>query len=184
MASTVNVTGLAELKQFLDTLAPRIQMNIARSALRAGAKVIADEARLICPDGPASDEGVKLYGGHPGALRDSIRTGSRSKNGVAIGYVKAGGKSKGVDVFYAHMVEFGTAAHGIGLKYGGLKKIAFGGKVFNSVWHPGMTPKPFLRPAFDAKAQEAVIAVGEQIRARLESGGLDVADILIEGDEE
>jgi len=65
-----------------------------------------------------------------------------------------------------------------------LKKIAFGGKVFNSVWHPGMTPKPFLRPAFDAKAQEAVIAVGEQIRARLESGGLDVADILIEGDEE
>lgn len=184
MASTVQVKGLAELERFLDQLAPKLQNNVARGGLRAGAAVIAEEAKANCPEGPASTRGMERYGDYPGALRDSIRTGSRMQSGRPVGYVKAGGKVKGASAFYAHIVEYGAAAHGIGRKYGGLKAVAFGGMVRNSVWHPGMQPKPFLRPAFDAKAQEAVIAVGNYIKARLESNSLDVADIDIEGEKE
>lgn len=186
MASKVFVKGLSELQVFLNQLAPKIQMNIARGALRAGAKVIAEEAKAICPIGPPSTEGSKLYGGREGALRDSIRIGSRMENGKAIGYVKAGsikGKIKGANVFYAHMVEFGAVAHGMGKKNAGLRVLKFNDAFRNSVWHPGMAAKPFMRPALDAKAQDAVLAVGEYIKKRLDAGGLDVADIVIEEDE-
>ncbi len=50
--------------------------------------------------------------------------------------------------------------------------------------HPGMTDQSFLRPALDATAQDAVIAAGNYIKERLDAGGLDVADIQVEGDQD
>lgn len=177
MASSVKIKGMAELQQFLDQFAPKLQNNVLRGALRAGATVIAEEARANVPLGAPSTYGTERYGDYAGALRDSIRTGSRMKNGRPVGYVKAGGRSKGADVFYAHIVEYtGAAAHGLGLKYGGLRKIAFGGKVRNSIWHPGITPRPFLRPALDAKRDDAVAAVAQYIKDRLSINSLETPD--------
>lgn len=47
------------------------------------------------------------------------------------------------NVWYAHFVEFGTKAHINAGKFAGSK-------------HPGTSPDPFLRPAFDAEAQGTI----------------------------
>jgi len=50
--------------------------------------------------------------------------------------------------------------------------------------HPGVMPKPFMRPALDAQSGAAVLAVGEYIKKRLATkNGLDTSEINIEVEE-
>ena len=183
MADTTHVKGLSELQKLMDTLPAKVEANIMRGALRRGVNVIMARAKQLVPVSPANSENARLYGGYAGALRDSIKVSTRLKNGKVTGSVKAGGKTKsGADVFYAHMVEFGTAAHGITSRLRRL--LTFGGSFFRSVNHPGARPRPFMRPAMDAEAQAAVIAAGEYMKTRLATKqGLDTTHIMIEGDE-
>lgn len=164
--SEITVKGLRELQSFLDSVSPKIERNIIRGALRAGAKVIMQEAKANVP--------IKS-----GTLRDSIRLSVRARGGAVTASVKAGGKTKtGGDAYYANMVEFGTAAHTITAK--NRKVLSFGGRLFQSVEHPGARPHPFMRPAFDSKSQEAVLQVGNYIKQRLATKqGLDTSDIEI-----
>lgn len=171
MITDFKIKGYAELQKALDTLAPRLEANIMRGALRAGAKPILEAARQNAPVGPANFENITLYGGYAGALRDSIRISGRidQKKGKVTVSVNAGGKSKktGADVFYAHMVEFGTRPHYLS----GAKKGSH---------HPGTSPRPFMRTAIDSQAQTAVLAAGEYIKKRLSTKhGIDTADIEI-----
>jgi HK97 gp10 family phage protein len=169
MPDTTHVKGLAELQKFLDALPKKVEKNIMRSALRAGAMVIMEQAKANVP--------VKT-----GALRDSLRVSTGYKNGKVTATVKAGGKTKrGGDAFYAHMVEFGTSAHNIAAKAGGW--LSFMNVFAKEVAHPGARAKPFLRPAMDARAQDALVAVGEQIKKRLTKEGLDASHVMVEGDE-
>lgn len=168
--SETRVKGLAELQRALDGLPAKIEANIMRGALRAGAKVIAAEAR-------------RNVHSVSGALADSIRVGTKSSRGTVIGRVVAGGKSKLLKdnsaAFYGRFVEFGTAAHVIRAKNGRL--LALG---VSKVNHPGAKKKPFMRPALDTMATAAVEAVREYIRNRLASKhGIDVPAPLEEGDE-
>lgn len=162
----IHVKGLSDLQKFLDTLAPRVEQNIMRGALRAGAKPILEAAKSSAPVGEPSEPNRKRYKLYAGALRDSIRISGRidKRNGKVTASVKAGGKTKsGADVFYAHMVEFGTKPHVIG-----------------DGTHPGVQAKPFMRPALDSQSGAAVVAVGEYIKKRLATkNGLDTADIEI-----
>mgnify|MGYP003394070328 CR=1 FL=1 len=157
-----------------------------RGALRAGAKVILDQAKATAPVGPPSSKGKKLYGGYAGALRDSIRVGTRIKGGTVTAYVRAGGKNAKTkaDVFYANMIEFGgTKSYTIAaFKKGGF--LSLGGVFRKTVPHPALRKIPFMRPALDGQAQNAVIAAAEYMKNRLATKeGLDTADILVEGDE-
>lgn len=189
-----HVKGLAELQKFLDQLPAKLEANVMRSAMRAGANVISAHAKANAPIGNPSSEGAKKYGGYRGALRDSIRVSTRSRRGQVTATVKAGGKnSKGADVYYVHFLEFGTAAHFIsakvrgknvagrlnrmGKKSGGVLNI--GGNLVGSVMHPGIAPRPFMRPALDARAQDALVAVGEAIKKRLTKQGINTADVEI-----
>lgn len=175
MSIEQNIIGARELDRLLQTLPVKIEKNILRSALVAGARVIAKEAKLRAPVGPPSDAGKQLYGGYAGALRDSIRTSSRiGKDGRVTASVKAGGGTKkGADVFYAHIVEFGAASHRIRPR--AKKSLELGGKfVAGTVAHPGIRPQPFMRPAADAKFTEAVAAVKLKIQTRLQQYGPDV----------
>ena len=181
--SDVRVKGLAELQRFLDQLPAKLEANVMRGALRAGVQPIKAAAVSACPVGPPSASGAKKYGLYAGALRDSIRISSRRKLGQVSAAVKVGGKRKGVNVWYAHLVEFtGARQHAIkGRLFGSL---FIGGAFVNAVDHPGMRPRPFLRPALDAQAQSAVVAAGEYIKTRLATReGLDTADIVIEEEE-
>lgn len=146
--SELNVKGLAELDKLLKELPAKVEGNIMRGAMRAGAKVFEDRAKQMVP--------VKS-----GQLRDSIKVSTRSKRGRVSATVTAGGKK----AFYAHMVEFGTARHFIKPK--SRKSLFFAGMAKEVVDHPGATAKPFMRPALDGGQAEAVNAAADYIRKRL-----------------
>lgn len=146
--SELNVKGLAELNKLLKELPAKVEGNILRGAMRAGAKVFEDRAKQMVP--------VKS-----GQLRDSIKVSTRSKRGRVSATVTAGGKK----AFYAHMVEFGTVRHFIKPK--NRKSLFFAGMAKEVVDHPGASPKPFMRPALDGGQAEAVNAAADYIRKRL-----------------
>ncbi len=158
----IEIKGLAELQKALDELPAKIERNVLRGGLRAGSNVIAEEARRLCPEAPPTMASVK-HGGRIGDLKRSIRVSMRvsSKTGTVRARVKAGNKK----AFYAHMVERGTARHWIKPK--NRKSLFFAGLAREVIDHPGARPKPFLRPAFDAKARAAIEAMADYIRARL-----------------
>lgn len=148
MVSELHVSGLFELDKLLKELPAKIEGNIMRGAMRAGAKVFADRAKELVP--------VKS-----GQLRDSIKVRTKSRRGRVSATVRAGGK----EAFYAHMVEFGTARHFI--KPRKRKSLFFAGLAREVVDHPGASPKPFMRPALDGGQVEAVNAAADYIRKRL-----------------
>ena len=84
--------------------------------------------------------------------------------------VTAGNKK----AYYAHMVEFGTAAHWI--KPDNAKSLFFGGHSHKEIYHPGARKNPFMRITFDAHSREAVEQVGGYVRARLTKDGINIPD--------
>lgn len=149
MANDLHVAGLAELDKLLKELPAKIEGNIMRGAVRAGAKVLEEKAKQLAP----VDDGD---------LRESIRVSTRSRRGRVSATITAGNKK----VFYAHMVEFGTARHLIKPKK--RKSLFFAGLAREVVDHPGSSAKPFMRPALDNNQREAVDAAASYIRQRIE----------------
>lgn len=166
--SDVQVKGLSELQKALDTLPTKIQNNIMRGALRAGSKLIKNEAAARVPV-------------ESGLLSSSLRISTRNRDGKVQASVSVGGATKkgAIIARHAHLVEFGTKPHIIEAKPG--KTLAIG---VSRVNHPGSKPQPFMRPALDLTQSAAITAVGEYIRTRLATKhGLDVPAPLEEGDE-
>lgn len=170
MSSDVTpVKGLAELQAAMDQLPAQIERNIMRAALRAGAKVLLAEA-----------QGTAAFADDTGALRGSLRITTSVRRGTVTAAVKAGPTKRDKRPWYARLVEYGTKAHIIRAKPGGLLAIGV-----SKVHHPGAKARPFLRPALDTKAQAAVQAMAEYIRQRLASKhGIDVPAPREEGDDE
>lgn len=151
----VDILGGKALAKALSELPTKIEKNIMRAALRAGAAVIAAEARNNVPVDSAE-------------LKSTIRTSSNAKRGMVEANAVVGTRKKG---WYATFVEFGTAPHII---KAGKNKPVLSFRDRNGVWrratqvnHTGATAKPFMRPAFDTRGDEAVKAVAEKIRERL-----------------
>jgi HK97 gp10 family phage protein len=167
MANEFQVQGLKELHTMLQQLPVRIEKNIMRGAIRAGANVYRDAARQAAP----VDDGT---------LKRSIKTGSTNvKKGRVVVNV-------GTDLYYARMLEFGTASYytGTGRSVGKpykipkasksgkitkrLKKaIKFNGVIVNNVTHPGIKPQPFMRRAFDGASDQAVATFAQYVSTRL-----------------
>lgn len=153
LAELLHVKGGNELSRALKGLPIKLEKKIMRAAMRQGANVIKDEAKLNAP--------IKS-----GKLRRSIRVSTNAKRGRVEAKVRAGNKK----VFYTHFVEYGTAMHGIAAKDGRRLKFrnAFGQVVgATRVIHGGATAKPFMRPALDRKAGDAVNVTAKEIRQRL-----------------
>lgn len=159
MATRFNITGGKELAQFLQQLPIKLEKNIMRGALLAGAKVIADEAKRNVPTKSKK-------------LKSSIRVSSNAKRGRVEAKAKAGGKK----AWYAAIVEFGAIPHIIKGKNGKMLKFTArdGKKVeIAQVFHPGFSANPYLRPALDSKASESIIAAGNYIKQRLNAQGIN-----------
>lgn len=198
MANTdVKVRGLSELQQFLDQLPAKLEASVLRSALKAGADCIKEEVQSRVPV-------------DTGRLRDSIRVSVRSRRGVVTATVSVGGrdtrkrtvvnasgkiKVKYDNAWYAHLIEFtGAKPHQIKAKFakalqlrankrassGFARRWVRGEMLVEGVRHPGFHPRPFVRPAIDAKAQAAAQIVGEAIKKRLATKhGLDTSAVEI-----
>lgn len=165
MSQNENIIGGAALDALLRTLPSKVEKNIMRSALRAGAKVYLEEVKRNIPV-------------ESGNLRNSARITTRTRGGAVYASVKVGNRV----AFYAQMVEFGTRAHRITAKPGSALNI--NGNEVKSVMHPGIRPHPFARPAADAKFSEAFAAVQAKIRQRLTKEGLEVPEPTPAGEEE
>jgi HK97 gp10 family phage protein len=184
MTDGVEIKGLSELQKLLDTLPAKIEANIMRGAMRAGAKVVQESAKAKAPR-------------KSGKMAEGLKITTRSRSGV----VSASVKASGPHAFLAPMIEFGTKPHFISVsdenknfnaKRGRLESVSsvnrrflvIGGEIVGkSVSHPGSRAQPFMRPALDENTERAVVATGEYIKKRLASKhGLDVQDIQI-GDE-
>lgn len=167
MSNMVRVKGLSELNKFLQELPAKMERNVVRGALRAGAK----EATL--PEVKAqlqSNGSVKT-----GALAAGLKVSTGGRNGTVIAKVKVTGKH----AFVAPWLEYGVGAHRIVASKD--KSLIFGGLFAKSVDHPGFSPKPFMRPGLDASATQAVVRAAEYMKKRLATKhGLDTSDVEIE----
>lgn len=186
--STTQVKGMKELAEFMRQLPDKLEKNVLRGGLRAGAKVLEAEIERTIPV-------------EHGDTRKSIRVSTRSRRGVVTASVKS-------DAPEAHWLEYGTAAHWIKVRESAkptrmtrrgkrkvsmktLNKMLAGGSlkigthfVGAAVLHPGAKPHPTFRTALDAKATEAVVAAGNYIKQRLATKhGLDTSGVTVEADE-
>lgn len=171
MSRDFPVTGLAELDRYLSALPMNMQRGAYRAALTAAAKPIRDEARLLAskatgkmaraiktgsprqnPDGSFSVS-ISLKGGH-------AFLGLFHEYGVAPHLIASTGKGEG-------RVAVKLAKEGKGTIKAGVMKI---GDDFVSgiISHPGHPAHPFMRPALDAKGEEAVKAFAARIRDYIE----------------
>lgn len=201
--STVDLSGLKALQSRLLALPGEVQKSIALGALRAGARVVAEEAKLNAPVARPNLRNRKKYGLTAGSLRDSIRvTDGVVTDGIARVSILVGSHRKGDNhVYYAKMVEFGTLPHWISVRMDArpsrntrrgpkpysirtLNRMAARGSlkigenfVGASVYHPGARPRKFLRPAMDSKQGEAAKAIMDYLRRKIDAHirGLKVA---------
>lgn len=173
-ASQVSISGLAELDAMLKQLPAVVELNVMRGALRAGQKVIMDEAKARVP----VDQGD---------LKNSIRIQYRARS-KKFGWVRLHLVAGNKKAYNANWIEYGTASHytGSGRTVGkayiikakdgtgkelknGLKRAALriGAKMVGQVTHSGIKPQPFMRPAFDRASGPALDATVQYIRDRL-----------------
>ena len=54
--SDIKVKGLSDLQKFMDTLAPKLEANVMRGALRSGSKLIMEQAKANVPVGATATE--------------------------------------------------------------------------------------------------------------------------------
>lgn len=174
MSRDFPVSGLKELDAYLSALPKNMQKGAYRAGLVAAAAVVRDEARLRAPK-------------KTGAMAKSIKTGSARQNqdGTFSVQVRLDGPHAFLGVFH----EFGVRPHFIDAGDSGvsariLTRKARAGEVTGDVerqalkigenyitggvMHPGHAAQPFMRPALDAKADEAVKAFAGRIRAFIE----------------
>lgn len=171
MSRRFPVTGGKEIAATLAALGKRIESQAMRSGLTAGAAVIRDEARQRAPK-------------DTGAMAKSIKTGSPRKNqdGTYSVSIRLVGKHAFLGLFH----EYGVKSHLIASTGKGEGRVAVRkakdgtGEVNSGVMkigdrfvtgiltHPGHAAHPFMRPALDARAADAVKAVRDRIVAVVE----------------
>lgn len=188
MAETlIHVKGLKVLDTILATLPIKLEKNIMRGAMRAGAKPI--QAAAISGIHNVSFE-----------LARSLKISTSARNGVVKAYLRTGG----IGGYIAMWVEFGTRPHWIkvpeaekptnwrrGVHFGKKVSMTTINRTHRSlrlglhfigptVWHKGAQKKPFMRPAFDGQVQAAIFSVADYIKTRLMlTTGIDTSGITI-----
>lgn len=162
--------GQAEVSRYFDGLRADVVRSLLPGAARAGAKVIADEAR----------EKVTSE-----AVRQGIRTAVRADDGRVVARIFV---AKGWSLSVGIWLEYGTDPHYItvddsqrqGMSAGRINRLkknagtlVINGKpVGRTVLHPGARPHPFMRPALDTKEREAFAAAQSHIDKRVRPGGI------------
>lgn len=174
----VTVTGRDRVRAYFRAIPDALETKVLRGAARAGARIIADEAK----ERSVSSE----------VARDVKVSTKQTEPGRVVARVQV----KGPSAYMAPWLEYGTDPHfitvddsqrgGKGIKLlnrqvgeaGGDGSLVIGGKfVGATVFHPGARPYPFLRPALDTKESEAIAAAQTYITTRLAREGLGGAEV-------
>jgi HK97 gp10 family phage protein len=168
VSGDVRLTGLKELDDALRGISAEVRGPIMRDALKAGGEVIREGAA----------KNIHSRSGQTAAeLNVEIQIGDEEVGGAAaIGAIKGGRPTKRNHIL--NFLEFGTKAHNEPKRRGRLrrfearagkslksinaaKRVAFGGRVFSRVHHPGIQPQA---PLTNALADQAGAAIEAFIR--------------------
>lgn len=168
-------TGRDAVKRYMAAIPDYCRTKLLPGAARAGAKVIADEARDRCEsDRVAAAIVVKA---RP-VTDDTIRVVVTVKRGFTY--------SLGVWLEYGTSPHFIAALGGVGARKlntrlrdakGKLSLVIGGQPVGPEVFHTGSRAFPFLRPALDVKEAEAIQAAQQFINTRLSRKGIGPDDM-------
>jgi len=161
----LQIEGLADLRMRMEGVSGKLVKNVLRSGLRQGANVVRNQAR-------ANFNGAIGPNDLSGALKASIRvtqrrgTPTRVVFNVVAGNLTAAQKKRfGADAaFYALWVEKGHINRKAGQALRGSKAGVLAARAASTNNTPA---HPFMRPAIEAKAREAIDIVVQEIGARL-----------------
>jgi len=162
-----SIKGGKEVAALIAQLPVQIETKLLRNGLAAGANIIRDEAKALAPK-------------KSGLMAEAIKTVRRS--GTPDGEVVVKIRLKGPHAYLGLMIEYGVKTHLIWVR--SKKDLAINGVVIgHRVWHPGFAEKPFMRPALDSKAGEAVQAVVEYVAANIKWGPITAPTIAVDMEE-
>ena len=134
MKELTHIKGAKELDDVLKQLPPYIAERVLKGSVMAGAEVVRKEAVEMAPIGSAPRKDWKGRIVQPGTLKKSIKKFSIKDSAASVSV--GVGLKKGSRGFYGRFFEFGTSK---------------------------MAARPFIRPAFDNKAQEALDVMGKKL---------------------
>ena len=157
MRLSIDISGARELDNMLKQLPVNIAKRAAGNALRAGGRVIRDEARRQAPR-----ESGKL------AKAIKVVTGRSTRADRRRVLVIVTNKDAGVN---PHWIEYGTVAQRVA-KSGGFLYFVVDGKLIRKRVVAGIKAKPFMRPAADSKVSQAVAVIGSSLGAAIEKEAL------------
>lgn len=168
--TTSHVKGLEQVNKYLTAFPARFQRNALRAGLTAAARIIRDDARLRAPT-KTGQLTKAIVSGNPKPESDGSVTirvyvdetkphgflGWFHEYGVAPHFIRAGDTSVSLRTINrnakgADAKEYGDGVLKIGENY-----------ISGGVMHPGHAAHPFMRPALDAKANEAIAAFADRI---------------------
>lgn len=149
MTITMELSGFDEFEEALEQLSKAAGKNTLRRSLKTAAEPMAELARSMAPDDPST-------GGFD--LVKSITVGNRlSKSETAKHRKMFRNDRASVEMFVgagplpqAVYAEFGTAPH--------INKGLFAGTE-----NPGMSPRPFMRPAWDQDHKPLLDRLGKEL---------------------
>jgi HK97 gp10 family phage protein len=175
----VRIEGVEAMRDTLRALGPKLERNYYRKALRQAGKVLIEEAKAR-----VAVRGEPYGGTLKRSLSVAVERNRRTKELEAVlqpsrinKVVKTErGEVNIVPRNYAHLVEYGAGPHRLGKGYssraskaGRALQILTGG---GGAMHPGAKAQPFLRPALDAKGNDAAERVAKVLADALKKEGL------------
>lgn len=191
MSTTVNVSGLRELNAALAELPRNIGRNVLRGAVRAGAAVVRDEAKIKAPVVTGQLRRaiyMKQIREQSSMVRQVFYVGVRRGKQYQKLTTK-GGKDRSMDAYYAQFVEHGHFSRPAGMHRMNRRGSSYsihskGDLLFNRLpqgldrstqlermvaagtirWIPA---RPFMRPAWDARKEDALKALAAYIEQRI-----------------
>ena len=154
MASTVRLSGFSQLEEELAKVSKAVGKGAVRRALMKSAEPMAEIARGLAPDDPATNGkdlkssivvGVKLNGRQTKLHRRMFRDDKAAvEMFVGPSYLLGDGGRHG------HLLEFGTSAFVNKGRYAGTQ-------------NPGIAPQPFMRPAWDQDHMPMLERLGKEM---------------------
>jgi len=166
----VQVIGMDELREALKRLPLKIQTSITRSALRAGAKVMADKIKSKTParKGQLLRRSIMAQ---TRVLRGESRELPESYRAEVVVKKRKGNNPRK----YAHLVEFGTKPHAAGKpkKKKARAKKASGVSAKSIVpanhpgMHPGSKPQRMFQEGFEESKQASLKATLDVVSKRV-----------------
>jgi len=144
--ATIKVEGLRQLGQAMRTLSADVNKKIARAATGAGAQVVKKAVKAAVRD-PRADEAYKVEG-------TTVQPGNISRNVVAKAL-----KPHEAGMTSMHIVTVrGKKKHGYASRIGALQE-------FGTV---NMPANPFMRPGFEGSKTQAVEAIKNRLKQRID----------------